>query len=435
MSWQGPNSHLRVLVDGLRLQVAGSARDVARAAEFNASVHQDKAVGVFTRWKLSGTHPTVAFSDCLFVEDTQSGQIVSSLCLMPQTWTYEGLPLTVGEVALVGTHLDFRCQGLIRAQMDAIDRMLGARGCLLSCIEGIPYFYKQFGYEYAVPLGSCARLELDQVPHLAAGRAEPVTIRHMNVDTDLQQVMALYDAHAAELSIASLRDEALWRYQESAPPGIPEPPETYVVEDAVGILGYFRLRKNMWGPLLEFAEAVVRPAGLTWGNQDAWLAMLRFARVQAMARDYTQLCFALPQSHLLLCIARQLGAQSERQYAWQVRVVDCAAFFRHIAAALEKRLARSPLAGFTGHLDVNTMPLVVRLQFVQGRLALVTQATEPQGQVVLRMPPMLLTQLLLGYRNCQEIMDCSLDAWVHPQALQLVDILFPTTESFVYAAT
>lgn len=420
--------------DNLLLKAAGDTHDAERVAAFNSSVHKDEAIGIFTCWKLGGTHPTVTYSDCLFVQDTQSSEIVSSLCLMPQTWTYEGIPLLVDEVSLVGTHPDYRGRGLIRAQMKAIDRGLRSKGCLLSCIEGIPYFYRQFGYEYAIPLGSCARLELDQVPALTPGQQEPAMIRPMNVDADLHPVMALYEAHAAELSVSATRDEALWRYQEAAPAGIPEPPQTYVVEDQSSIVGYFRLRKNMWGPLLEFAEAVVRPGEQAGGCDDTWRALLRFARDQALARDYAKLCFALPQSHSLLGIARELRAAPERQYAWQVRIPDCAAFLRHIAPALEKRLVDSPLAGFDGCLDLNMMPHVLRLRFTHGHLASVVKTTEPQGQAVLRMPPPLLTQLLLGYRDSQQLMDCSLDAWVHPQASQLVDILFPKTASFVYTA-
>ena len=423
------------LGEHLLLKAASGVKDIERIAAFNASVHHDEGIDVYTRRKLGGSHPTATFSDALFVTDTRSGQIVSSLCLIPQTWSYEGIPLLVGEVSLVGTHPDYRNRGLIRAQMDAVDRMLRARGCLLSCIEGIPYFYKRFGYEYAVPLASCARLGLDQVPPLLLRQLEPVTIRRMNLDTDLPRVMALYDAHAAELSIAALRNETLWRYQESAPPGTLDTSETYVVQVGTDIVGYFRVRKNMWGPLLEFAEAVVQPPEQTVSSQDVWLALLRFGAEQAMARRYTQLCFALPESHPLLAVARQLGAVPERQYAWQVCVVDCAGFLRHIAPALDKRLARSSLASFSGQLDINAMPRVLRLQFAEGRLASVVEAGEPQGQVVLRMPPPLLTQLLLGYRIGQQIMACSLDSWISPQAGQLVDILFPATRSFVYTAT
>ncbi len=435
MNWQTPIPRLRDLGNGLCLRAAASIQDIERIAGFNATVHADEGIESYTRWKLGGTHPAATFSDALLVEDTRTGQIVSSLCLIPQTWTYEGIRLPVGEVSLVGTHSSYRKRGLIRAQMDEIDRMLRARGCLLSCIEGIPYFYKQFGYEFAVPLGSCATLGLDRVPSLAAEQREPVAIRPMNLDTDLPTVMALYNAHAAELCVAGMRDEALWRYQEAAPPGLPDASTTYVVEDRPGVVGYFRVRKNMWEPLLEFAEAVVRPGGQACGSQDAWLTVLRFGRQQAIAHDYGRLCFALPQSHPLLTVARYLGAEAERQYAWQVRVVDCAAFLQHIAPALEERLARSLLAGFAGQLDLNMMRGVLRLQFAHGRLVAVEEAEKTQEQATLRMPPPLLTQLLLGYRNHQEIMACSLDAWVHPHARQLVDVLFPKTESFVYSAT
>jgi hypothetical protein len=109
--------------DNLLLNAVSNAHDAERVAAFNASVHPDEAIGVFTRWKPGSTHPTVTYSDCLFVQDTQSSEIVSSLCLMPQTRTYEGVPLLVDEVSLVGTHPDYRHRGLIHAQLEAIDQI------------------------------------------------------------------------------------------------------------------------------------------------------------------------------------------------------------------------------------------------------------------------------------------------------------------------
>jgi GNAT superfamily N-acetyltransferase len=422
------------LGEGLLLKAVRSAQDVERLADFNAFVHEDSAVGVLTRWWLGGAHPTVTLPNFLFVEDTNKGEIVSSLGLMTQTWTYDGVPLQVGQVELVGTHPDYRGRGLIHAQMEVIERMLDARGCVLSCIEGIPYFYRQFGYEYAIPLGSCANLLLDQVPPRAKGQKESVAIRRMSVDTDLHTVMALCDAQAAELCVVSVRDEALWRYQESAPPGIPEPPETHIVEDNEGVIGYFRVRKSMWGPTLEFTEANVRSDGQLWGSQDAWMAVLRFGKRLATERKYSKLCFALPQSHPLVMVASYLGAEPERQYAWQIRMMDHADFVRRIAPALERRLAKSLLTGFTGDLIMNLMPRLIRLQVKEGRLVSVTDKGGQQDPWGMRMPPLLLTQLLLGYRSYQEIMECHLDASVRPAARQLVDVLFPKADSFIYAA-
>jgi len=422
------------LGDALLLKTVRDAQDVELVAAFNAFVHQDSAVAELTRRRLSGRHPTVTLSDFLFVEDTNRGEIVSTLGLVPQTWTYDGIPLQVGQVESVGTHPDYRGRGLICAQMDAIHHMLDTRDCALSCIEGIPYFYRQFGYEYAIPLGSCGSLSLDQVPSLGEGQRESVVIRQINLDHDLGRVMTLYDAHAAELCIVSVRDKALWHYQESAPPGIPEPVKTHVVQDDEGVIGYFRVRKNMWGPLLEFTEATVRPGGQARGSQDTWMAVLRFAKALATQRNFQKLCFALPKTHPLVTVARHLAAELERQYAWQIRIADRAEFIRFIAPALERRLAHSLLAGFSGNVDINAMTRLIRLQFKQGRLASVTDEGDQQRQGAARMPPLVLTQLLLGYQSSHQIMQCHPDASVQPAAQQLVDILFPKTESFIYAA-
>jgi hypothetical protein len=422
------------LGDNLWIKSVAGEQDVERLAAFNASVHQDAAVGVLTRWWLSGMHPGMSTDDFLFVEDAKTGQIVSALCLLEQTWTYEDVPLRAGLVELVGTHPDYRGRGLVRAQMALIERMLKAKDCALSCIAGIPHFYRHFGYEYAIPLGSCAKLPLDRVPALGEGRQESVHIRRMMVDADLPTVMELYDAYAAELDIAPVRDETLWRFQESAPAGIPEPSETYAVEDHSGVVGYIRVRKNMWGPLLEFAEASLRPGGNPWGSQEALLAVLRFGRELAQQRNYSQLCFALPTAHPLVTVAGYLGAASERQYAWQVCIVDHADFMWRIAPVLEKRLAHSLLAGLTGSLDVNMMPRLVRLQFEQGHLVAIAHVEAPRRDMVLRMPPMLLTQLVLGYRSCAEIMESHLDAAVGARARQLADVLFPKTDAFIYSA-
>jgi len=123
---------------GLHLRAVRDADGAERLAAFNAGVHQDEAVRALTRWRLVGAHPTVALSDFLFVEDTRTGEVVSSLGLMLQTWTYRHIPFRVGQVELVGTHPSYRGRGLVRAQMAVIARMLDATGCLLRAYPRSP---------------------------------------------------------------------------------------------------------------------------------------------------------------------------------------------------------------------------------------------------------------------------------------------------------
>jgi GNAT superfamily N-acetyltransferase len=422
------------LSDELVLRAVSSTGDIERLTEFNAKVNEDPAVGVLTSWWLSGTHPTLNPLDFLLVENTPTGEIVSTVGLLTETWAYEGIPLPVGRVELVGTHPDFRRQGLVQAQMAVIERMLKAKGCAMSCIAGIPHFYRQFGYEYAIPLDSCAHLSLDLPSGLPPQSNEPPPIRAMSPGTDLRQVRELYDAHAGELCITSLRNEALWRFQETAPLGIPQRPTTFVVEDRAGLFGYFRLRKNMWKPWMEFMEASVRPGGQVWGSQSALQAILQYGKDLAQQNGYSRLCFALPQSHPLVEYVRYLGAQQQRQYAWQVRIADHASFLRHLGPALERRITNSLLAGFSGVLDIDIFSRLIRIQFERGRLSTVVDAPRGSGESMLRLTPPMLTQLALGYRAIAELTESHLEASIEVGAHQLVDVLFPKTESFVYSA-
>ena len=155
-------SYRKELGDGLVLRTAASERDVERVAEFNGTIHGPE-VAAMTRG-LFLYHPSTHREDLIFVEDEQSDQVVSSLCLIPWTWRYEDVTIPSGEMGIVGTLEDYRRQGLIRAQVALFKRRLAERGCLTSHIQGIPYYYRQFGYEYALPLEGGLRIEFRHVP-------------------------------------------------------------------------------------------------------------------------------------------------------------------------------------------------------------------------------------------------------------------------------
>src|SRR5260370_563284 len=101
-------------------------------------------------------HYPVALGLCkhALVEDTRNGAIVSSINLINQTWSYEGIPFKVGRPELVGTLPDYRQRGLIRKQFEVLHAWSAERGQKLQAITGIPFYYRQFGYEFAVSMGS-----------------------------------------------------------------------------------------------------------------------------------------------------------------------------------------------------------------------------------------------------------------------------------------
>ena len=58
----------------------------------------------WTRDLFAGVNRAVGPSDFTVVEDTSTGKIVSSLCLISQTWNIGGIDTPMGMPEIVGTH-------------------------------------------------------------------------------------------------------------------------------------------------------------------------------------------------------------------------------------------------------------------------------------------------------------------------------------------
>src|SRR5207249_3326918 len=137
------------LGDGLLLRQA-TAADTEELVDCNGAAtgnwetgEPDEGTAIWTRDLLEGRHPNVGPGDFTVVEDTASGAIVSSICLISHTWTYGGIPFGVGEAQLAGTRAAYRRRGLVRAQFDVIHRWSAERGQRVQVITGIPWYYRQ----------------------------------------------------------------------------------------------------------------------------------------------------------------------------------------------------------------------------------------------------------------------------------------------------
>jgi hypothetical protein len=99
----------RDLGDGLVLRRSTPA-DAEPLADFNKMIFReppatepDEFIAAWTRDLLNDSHPTFGADDYTIVEEAATGRIVSAMCLISQTWTYDGIPFGVGRPETVGT--------------------------------------------------------------------------------------------------------------------------------------------------------------------------------------------------------------------------------------------------------------------------------------------------------------------------------------------
>jgi hypothetical protein len=409
----------QILPDGLILRTVHDGRDIERLAVFNGIIHGPELSSVVTG--MSKHYPGMEPADWVFVEDPQSGEVLSSLCLVPWTLRYGSVDLHVGEMGLVGTLEAYRRRGLVRKQVDYFKRRLVERGCLLSFIQGIPYYYRQFGYEYALPLEGGLRMTGRELPDLTV---PPFTFRPATVD-DLPVLQQFYDEAAADLAIGVVRNAAQWRYLLQHPRATTVVPEFWLVLDAQErVAGYFMLPEHHFYEELSINEV----SRLSF---DAALAVLRRCREIAAERNLPGVRLNLPAHTTIARLAQAVGAHDMGTYSWQIHVTDMAALLRAIAPVLEERLAASPFASMTREVQFCFFRDSVLLRFVQGKIIEVTAGGAAQGTI--NFPPLKMIPLLFGYRTIDQLRLVTPDINVAGVWRLLVETLFPQTQGFIYS--
>jgi len=219
---------LKDLGGGLILRRA-SREDAEAVAAFNARVHHSSGgpferrephagVAAMTRDLMSGQHPACRPEDFTVVEDTASGSVVSSACLIEQRFSYGGVEVRAGLPELVGTHPDYRRRALVGEQMAVLHAWSLERGHIMQAIAGIPYFYRRFGYEMAVWMGAGRRLFARDLPArspegppgTADERDGPYILRPATV-SDAPFLSALDLLSSRRYLLSSPRDAPTWR--------------------------------------------------------------------------------------------------------------------------------------------------------------------------------------------------------------------------------
>lgn len=442
-----PAAILSDLGNGLVMR-RSSAADADRLAAFYDEMFSDPEthvpdpwVGVWTRDMVRGDHPTIAVDDFIIVEEAATGRIASAMNLIPQTWSYGGVEFGVGRVEQVATRPDLRNRGLVRAQFDVIHRWSSERGHLVQAITGIPYFYRQFGYELALDLLGGRNGYAAVVPPLKPGESEPYRLR-LPVEEDLPLVLEL-DAYASRRSLIwCVRDRALWRYELfGRSPTNYNRVEFRIIESAtgepVGILGH---GGRLWGERLVVQLFELKP-DVSW--LEVLPGVLRYMRETGerfAARDgksFTRLGLGLGREHPVYSITERRLPDRRRPFAWYLRVPDLPRFITHIGPVLEARLAASVAAGHSGELRLSFYRSGLRLVLERGRLAQVEPwqpAWSEDGSAAF--PGLTFLQLLFGRCALEELERAFPDCWADTDdARALVNALFPRATSCLWGVT
>jgi len=380
---------------------------------------QTSGVDNFTE-KLIHHHPAMTLNNFLVIK--HHGKIVATLNLIPVMWSIGGIPLKVAEMGQVATLTEYRHRGLQRRLTDEFHKKAAEQEYDLCAIEGIPYFYRQFGYEYALPLLEETKIRLDQIPDYESN----ITLRPFTAE-DIPKAMQLLAQSQKKFYVHVLRDEKIWKMQQETGIASGNKFEAYALEKDGNMLAYFRITERPEEKALFLQEA---------SDVDLYTSKVVLSVVKNIGKQHglealvSQMSYYDPLTQQLV----NLGAtQQNPPYAWQIRVTDYAKVLQKMKPLFERRLAESMYCHLTEKLNFNFRRYVVQITVEDGLIKDIRRIESSEDRTI-GLNPLVFVQLLLGHRSRQELEITYPDFNVRPSHKHLIDTLFPKLPSHIHAA-
>lgn len=365
-------------------------------------------------------HPSMTLKDFFVIK--RHGRIVACLNIIPSKWSIGGIELKVSELGCVGTSPECRHEGLQQTLHNEYHKELYEQGYDLSAIEGIPYFYRQFDYEYALPLLEQTTVRLDRLPDYKINHnIRPFT------SSDIPSADSLLRKSQEKFYVHTVRDEGIWRMQQESGMVAEYKFDGYVVEENGEMTAYFRMNSNP-------AERELLLREITDVDQATAHSVLGFlkdtGRKLALETLVATISYEEPFTKHMVATgeARQLPP-----YAWQLRVMDYVRMFRKMKTLFEERLAKSTYRRLTEKLSFNFYRFTVQMVIEDGVVSNV-QRLETNEDRTIRASPLVFTQMLFAHRSREELQRIYPDFMVRPSHQHLVDVLFPKLPSYIHCA-
>ncbi|GAA4965895.1 GNAT family N-acetyltransferase [Actinoplanes utahensis] len=418
--------------DGRYTIRSGRASDIVEVARLQASVQLQPATGGsphpgIAAWveDLMDGHPSVTPGDFLVAEDAATGRVVAGLAGLRQDWSLAGLRLPVAQVELVGTAPPHRGNRLTERLFAALHQRYAADGVPVQMIEGIPYFYRRLGYEYALAGDGAATVtavapevaatvpatapEVAAVAHDQPGgwTARPATV----ADTD---ALAAIDGRLTGGDAWSCpRDAAVWRYEIGGRRDADIARRTVAVVVRDGRVGGYLVhgaRLSAAGELIVVAAACREPADWVRAAPVMYAHLGHVGRQHAAPpeRPFTAVRPLLDPRHPLV----RLGPPGtpRRPRGWYLRTGDPAGLLARLRPLLRDRWDAAGLRWPEPVMTIDMYGRAARLEFRGGRLTSVTAvpgavspSTDPRTHAAI--PPGALLQLAFGHRSLPEALE------------------------------
>lgn len=392
-----------------------SNEDFIKILELNVAVHGEEVKEYIKR--IYKEHPKKKDIFWFFIEDNNTGQIISSLTLLPLEWQFEGKLLTVCEMGFVGTLKKYRGKGLIGKLNEFYERVMMERGYLLSCLRGIPYYYRGLGYEFVLSLDERFSLSPNQIPSI---KLSHIDIRKAT-RKDIGYIENKYNSNSISFLISNNFDTESFYFKFMNDSFDDNKLSAYIIQENGKPEGYFLFGKSFDNEVYTIITPQLSPPQM--------IKLLQY--IDDYSRKEHDLNLNVAEFSEFGKYIISIGGKLQSNYGWQIKVPDLKRFFESIKVVLENRIEKSKFNNLSKTVIISDYKQSIELIFNNGKIeAIKSESGYPDAEKCdVRIPGAMLLKLLLGDKTVDEINYIVKDASINPSSKNLIQILFPKINS------
>jgi predicted acetyltransferase len=405
------------LADNLTLRVAsGELEDFQRFIAFNLTVHQDDSLKRYVS-HLKHDHPRKNQIYWIYIEENDSKKIVSMITLMPVEWNFDGVTIPICEMELVGTLLDFRNRGFFGKLNKIYEAIMKQEGYLLSVIKGIPYYYRRFGYDFALNLDERIILKKNLIPS-----REFINVSFQKATKqDIPFIESVYNKEQEKFFISNRfhSDCFLSKFMNS------DFDSNFLTTFLIKINGnpcsYFSFGMSYDNIAYSFVVPEV--------NEECMIKILQF--ISEYNENEDQIIFHVNSDTKFSQYIGSIGGKKEGSYGWQIKILDPKTFLKAIIPVLERRIENSSFKGLSQDFVISNYQESFVIRFKDGEVEKieVKKGYPLPGFCDVKIPGSNLIKLLLSDKNFKEIKYIIKDSILKPESEGLCEVLFPKMPS------
>jgi predicted N-acetyltransferase YhbS len=315
-------------------------------------------------------------------------RLASVLALWQESIRLGSTRLPAGQMDFVATATDYEHRGLARDLVAIAHQVTAERGDILQILVGIPYFYRQFGYRYVIPMPGYYTVR----PETRIDVPKGVTVREAT-RADRSTLDALQDRAQASAGVTMAHSEDAWEWMFSS-----ETVTLRLAERAGEAIGMARVAPEEDDENRALSEVATSEASVV-------LPLIEDARGPTAARtvQVTERANGVVQTAL-----SGLTEHSDSGEEFLLRVPDPAALLEAVRSELSARLAESPFATERGELLISFYSSSAILSFDKGTITNVARGPAMQAPVHgggSGVPPDLIGDLVLGPHGAEALDD------------------------------